>query len=91
MRKRVGVAVWVSSIKTVRHLKRFGNIHFVSKRYKYVVLYVDADTRDETIGQIKRFNFVTNIEPSYRHEIPTEYNSSKFEKMKELEYQTRAL
>ncbi len=90
MRKRVGVAVWVSSIKTVRHLKRFGNIHFVSKRYKYVVIYVDADTREETMGQMSRLNFVTNVEPSYRHEIPTEYNSKKFEKMKELEYQVKA-
>ncbi len=87
MRRRVGVAVWVNSIRTVRHLKRFGNIHFVSKRYKYVVLYVDADQLDETMGHMKRLNFVTNVEPSYRHEIPTEYQNEKQDRSKEFNYQ----
>lgn len=86
MRKRVGVAVWVNSIRTVRHLKRFGNIHFVSKRYKYVVLYVDANDLNDAIGHIRRLNFVTNVEPSYRHEIPTEYQSGKHERVKDLDY-----
>lgn len=87
MRKRVGVAVWVNNIRTVRHLKRYGNIHYVSKRYKYVVMYVDAEQLEESMLQMKRLNFVTNVEPSYRHQIPTEYQSGKPERKKEVEYQ----
>lgn len=87
MKKRVGVAVWVSSIKTVRHLKRFGNVHYVSKRYSYVVLYVNEVDRDDTIEQLKRYNFVTRVEASHRHEIPTVYSGGKGERQKETEYQ----
>lgn len=87
MKKRVGVAVWVNHLRTVRHLKRFGNIHFVSKRYKYVVMYVDFDQLEETIQQLNRLNFVTKVEPSYRHELPTEFSSAKGERSKEFEYQ----
>jgi uncharacterized protein YlbG (UPF0298 family) len=87
MRKRVGLAVWVNNIRTVRHLKRFGNIHYVSKRFKYAILYVDADFIDEAIQIIKKFNFVTHVERSYRHEISLEFQSASNRKETDLDYQ----
>jgi uncharacterized protein YlbG (UPF0298 family) len=86
MKKRVGLAVWVNNIRTVRHLKRFGNIHYVSKRFKYVVLYVDADLVEEIEKQLGSLRFVTRFERSYRHEIPTVYQNSKQDHAKDYDY-----
>lgn len=87
MKKRVGIAVWINHLRSVRHLKRFGNIHFVSKRYKYVVLYVDFDQLESTMDQLARLNFVTKVERSYRDELPTEFSSAKNKRNEEFEYQ----
>lgn len=87
MKKRVGVAVWVNHLRSVRHLKRFGNIHFVSKRYKYVVMYVDFDELETTIDQLSRLHFVTKVERSYRDELPTEFSNVKGKRNEEFEYQ----
>lgn len=72
--ERTGLAVWVKDLRKARSLGRFGNIHYMSKRLKYVCLYIDARKEKQIINRIQRLPFVLRIEKSLRKEIPTEYD-----------------
>jgi uncharacterized protein YlbG (UPF0298 family) len=84
--RRLGVAVWVKNTRAAKNLRRFGTIHYISKRLNYVSMYVDANQIDETIRTMEKLHFVTKVERSHRHEIPVEYNNSKPDKAKEYDY-----
>lgn len=83
---RVGLAIWVQSLKQVKQLKRFGNIHYVSKKMKYVILYCDVDRADENISKLESFHFVKNVSKSMRPWIKTEYQNSIPDKEKKDDY-----
>lgn len=85
--RRVGLAVWIKHPRLAKNLRKFGTIHFVSKRLQYVSMYVDAADLDNIIRTLEKMNFVLKVEKSHRHEIPTEYNNSKPDKAKEFDYQ----
>ncbi|MCF6094214.1 DUF2129 domain-containing protein [Microaerobacter geothermalis] len=84
--KRIGLAVWVNHAKSARLLKKYGNIHYISRRMKYVIIYVDADKADQVVVQLEKLNFVSKVERSHRHEIPIVYKNSKPDKAKEYDY-----
>lgn len=73
--ERLGLAVWVKDLKAARSLGRLGNIHYMSKRMKYVYLYIDGKKADQTIERIERMPFVTRVERSLRRELATEIAS----------------
>lgn len=50
----------------MKTLKRFGLIHYVSKRMKYIVIYVNRTELEATIRKLKELHFVRQVEPSYR-------------------------
>jgi uncharacterized protein YlbG (UPF0298 family) len=83
---RLGLAVFVKNIKSARNLRKFGNVHFISRRLNYITMYVPADTIEHTIERISRLDFVTRVERSHRHEIPTVYDNAKPDKAKEIDY-----
>ncbi|AOK88870.1 YlbG family protein [Paenibacillus polymyxa] len=82
--ERTGYIIWVSDIKAARNLEKYGNVHFISKRMHYVVIYMNADRAEDTVKNIRRLSYVRKVERSFRNEVRTEYNDDK-EKMKEYE------
>ncbi|CEH28506.1 hypothetical protein AM501_21855 [Aneurinibacillus migulanus] len=84
--RRVGLAVYVKSAKAARNLRKFGNVHYISRRLNYVSMYTAADTLEDTIERISRLDFVTRVEKSHRHEIPVHYDNAKPDKAKEFDY-----
>lgn len=84
--RRVGLAVYVKSLKAARNLRKFGNIHYMSRRLNYVSMYIAADTFEQTVERIARLDFVTRVEHSHRHEIKTVYDNAKPDKAKEFDY-----
>ena len=56
--KRRGLIVWVYSLKQLKNLKM-----------KYVVLYLNEETFEETEERIRKLHFVRNVERSYRPDI----------------------
>jgi len=83
---RQGIIVWVHSLKQVKQLKRFGNIHYVSKKLKYVVIYMDMDRVEDAVNRIKSLSFVKNVDLSYKPFLKTEFENSKPDKAKEYDY-----
>jgi uncharacterized protein YlbG (UPF0298 family) len=83
--KRQGIIVWLYSLKHSKHLRKFGNIHYVSKRLKYVVLYCNMEEVEYVMKKIAALPFVKQVEPSYRPYLKVEFES-KADKEKEKEY-----
>jgi len=85
--QRQGIIIYLQSLKQSKILRKFGNIHYVSKRLKYVVLYCNMDDVERTIERLKKFHFVKKVELSLKPFIKTEYESKNSERMKEYDYQ----
>lgn len=84
--ERQGIIVWLYSLRNVKMLRRFGNIHYVSRRLKYVVLYCNMEDAEKTMEKIKKFSFVKRVEPSFKPFLRIEFENSKPDKAKEYDY-----
>jgi len=72
--KRTGLIIWTKDLKPARTFEKYGNVHYISKKMRYVVLYVDAAEADRIIAQLEKLPYVKSVERSLRGEIPTEIN-----------------
>ncbi|MHC5248000.1 YlbG family protein [Enterococcus sp. LJL120] len=69
VQKRRGLIVWVYSFKQLKNLKRFGLVHYLSRRMKYVLLYVNEEDVADIKERIEKLHFVRSVEPSYRPDV----------------------
>ena len=83
---RQGIIVYLHTLKQVKMLRRFGNIHYVSKKLKYVVLYTNMDDVEAIVEKLNSYSFVKKVEKSYKPFIKTDYENSKPDKAKEYDY-----
>ena len=86
MTERQGLIVYVHHLKQAKSLRKYGHVHFISKRLKYVVLYCDQDQIEIAKQKMKKLPFVKEILVSYRPFLKTEYENSKPDKAKEYDY-----
>lgn len=84
--QRQGIIIWLYSLKQAKMLRRFGNVHYVSKRLKYVVLYCNQGEIKETMEKIQSYSFVKKVDLSYKPDLKTEFENSKPDKAKEYDY-----
>lgn len=84
--QRQGIIVWLYSLKTAKNLRRYGNVHYISKRLKYAVLYCDMSETESIMEKLKGLSWVKRVEPSYRPFLKTEFENKKTEKVKEFDY-----
>lgn len=84
--QRQGIIIWLFSLKQAKILRRYGNVHYISKRLKYVVLYTNQSEVEDTIEKINSHNFVKKVEPSYKPFLKVEFENSKPDKAKEYDY-----
>ncbi|MBM7692388.1 uncharacterized protein YlbG (UPF0298 family) [Peribacillus deserti] len=83
---RQSIIIWLHTLKQVKMLRRYGNIHYVSKKLKYVVLYTDMDEVPALSEKIQSYSFVKKVELSYKPFLKLEYENSKPDKAKEYDY-----
>lgn len=67
--KRVGLTVWLYTPKYVNKLKRYGLLHYVSRKMNYAIIYVDETDRERTEKNLKKQHFVRDVEYCYNCEI----------------------
>ncbi|HWJ78228.1 MAG TPA: YlbG family protein [Niallia sp.] len=84
--QRQGIIVWLFSLKQAKMLRRYGNVHFISKRLKYVVLYTNQSEVESLMEKISAHSFVKKVEPSYKPFLKLEFENSKPDKAKEYDY-----
>lgn len=83
---RTGIAVWLHSLKYIKQLRKFGNVHYVSRRMKYAVLYCNTSEKDQVIEKIQSLHFVKKVAASHKASIKTEYQNARPDKAKEYDY-----
>ena len=58
IQKRRGLIVWVYSLRQLKNLRRFGFVHYVSRKMKYVVMYLNEEDYEMKKNKIEQFHFV---------------------------------
>lgn len=86
LNQRQGVIVWLYSLKQTKMLRRFGNVHYISRRLKYALLYCDQSDANRVMKKIRSYSFVKRVEPSYKPFLKTTYENSIPDKAKEYDY-----
>ena len=67
-------------------LRRFGNVHYVSRKLKYVVLYCNQEDVEGLMQKIGSYSFVKKVEPSFKPFIKMEFEDAVPDKAKEYDY-----
>ncbi|MFD1484290.1 YlbG family protein [Lacticaseibacillus baoqingensis] len=70
---RIGLVVWVYSLKQIRALRHYGTVMYVSKKMKYAYLYLDQADLEATMAKLEKLRFVRAVEPSHRPELAVAY------------------
>ncbi|RLK64051.1 DUF2129 domain-containing protein [Atopobacter sp. AH10] len=76
--------VYLYTLKKINQLKRYGYIHYVSKRMKYAIMYLDSHTTAQTLSSLERLHFVRSVDVSTRKEIETKDFSKILHEVKDL-------
>ncbi|GEO73549.1 hypothetical protein LNA02_02470 [Levilactobacillus namurensis] len=74
MQPRQSLIVYTYSLKQTRQLKRYGTVMYVSKKMRYVVLYVNREDVEKLTAQLKQLRFVKRVVPSNRPQISETFN-----------------
>ncbi|MGV3487829.1 MAG: YlbG family protein [Tuberibacillus sp.] len=74
---RTGLIVWLNNTKYVKVLKKFGNIHYVSKKMAYAVLYCESEKVEAIVQRLEKQKFTKRVDYSHLGELKTEYASKK--------------
>ena len=73
---RQGVIVYLYRLRQSKQLRKFGQIKYISKRMKYVLLYMDRDKIEQNVKRLKKLKFVKKVELSYRPFLKVDYGTS---------------
>ncbi|WP_421384426.1 YlbG family protein [Bacillus salacetis] len=84
--ERQGITVWLYSLKHAKSMRRFGNVQYVSRKLKYVVLYCNQSETEAIVEKLSSYSYVKKVEPSYKPFIKTQFENSKPDKAKEYDY-----
>lgn len=69
IQKRRCLIVWVYSLKQLKVLKRYGFIQYISRRMKYVMIYMNEEEIETAEAKINGLHFVRKVERSYRPDV----------------------
>lgn len=86
MKERQGLIVYVHQLKNAKSLRKYGHVHYISRKMKYVVLYCDREEIQNVQNKIQRLPFVKDVVESYRPFLKTEFENAKPDKAKEYDY-----
>lgn len=83
---RQGIIVYVHHLKHAKSLRKFGHVHYISRRLKYVVMYCHQDEIEQVALKLQRLPYVKDVVLSYRPFLKTEFENAKPDKAKEYDY-----
>ncbi|MFB5660680.1 YlbG family protein [Alteribacillus sp. HJP-4] len=84
--ERIGMAVWLRSTKQVRHLRKHGVVHYVSKNMKYAILYCNSEDAEHTQKKLEGLSFVEKVEQSMKPYVSTEFSGPVYPREKEKSF-----
>lgn len=84
--KRQGLIVWFQHMKNMKHIKRYGNLIYVSRKLKYAVIYVSQEDIEAIEKKLLKHSFVSKVERSYKPFIRTDFENAKPDDAKKYDY-----
>src|SRR5699024_5661814 len=75
IQKRRGLIVWVYSLRQLKNLRRYGFVHYVSRKMKYVVLYKNKEDVKKSLIKIQHIHIVRQVYHSYRPYIDMNFSN----------------
>ncbi|MCP3761886.1 DUF2129 domain-containing protein [Domibacillus sp. A3M-37] len=84
--ERQALIVWLHSLKPAKSLRKYGNVHYVSKKMKYAVLYCNHVEAPGLAEKLAAFSFVKKIDFSEKPFLKVDYENSRPDKAKEYDY-----
>lgn len=86
MINRQGVIIYLHNLRQAKSLRKYGHVHYISRKMKYVVLYCNLEDVDAVIRRVEQLPSVKKVLPSYRPFLKTAYENAKPDKAKEYDY-----
>jgi len=83
---RQGIIVWFQHRKNLKQIRKYGHIIYVSRKQKYVVLYVNQDDIEQVETAFLKMPFVSKVERSMRPFVKTDYENAKPDEAKLYDY-----
>src|SRR5690606_25875921 len=83
---RQGIIVWFAHRRNMKHIKRYGNVIYVSKKMRYAVLYVNQDEVDKKEEELLKLPFISKVERSYKPFLKTDFENARPDKAKLYDY-----
>nr|WP_281171150.1 DUF2129 domain-containing protein [Alkalicoccus chagannorensis] len=84
--KRVGLAVYIKSLKQVKQLKQYGHVHYASRKMKYVILYCNVADAERIAASLEKMPYVKEVKMSMRPWVKTEYEGFVPKEEKKADY-----
>lgn len=74
LQKRRLLVIWVYSLKPIKNLKKFGQLIYISRKMKYVLMYLNEEDVSEMEQKVRRLHFVRYTEYSYRPDVEMNFS-----------------
>ncbi|MEC1179470.1 YlbG family protein [Metasolibacillus meyeri] len=88
MNERQGLIVYVNQLKHAKSLRKYGHVHYISRRLKYVVMYCQREDIEAIQNKLQRLPFVKDVVESFRPFLKTEFENATPDKAKEYDYKS---
>lgn len=85
---RQGIIIYLHHLRQAKSLRKYGHVHYISRKMKYVVLYCDREDVEAVMQKVEHLPSVKKVLPSYRPFVKTVYENAKPDKAKEYDYKT---
>ncbi|CAM2879146.1 hypothetical protein SAG0136_06250 [Streptococcus agalactiae LMG 14747] len=69
IKERVGLAIYLYYNRDARKLSKLGDILYHSKRFKYLMMYIDKEQEEDIVATLKTMKFVKKVKPSALDDI----------------------
>ncbi len=86
MINRQGIIIYLHNLRQAKSLRKYGHVHYISRKMKYVVLYCNQDEVESVMKKVRQISAVKKVVPSYRPFLKTTYENAKPDKAKEYDY-----
>jgi uncharacterized protein YlbG (UPF0298 family) len=75
---RQGLVVYLYYNRDARKVSKYGDVHYHSRRLRYLLLYLNQEEVEETMAELSQQKFVKEVKPSYFDEIDTDFVGSLY-------------
>lgn len=77
IKQRQSLIVYVNNLRTIRNLRHYGRIEYVSKKMRYAVIYMDRENIEDVYQKLKSLKFVKKVIYSHWPDIDPDMSDLK--------------